>query len=252
MNHADEMARMAADTKLSAPRREAAQWALQRLAEPPAVQVKPLVWDDFHRRGAKAQAWNDANYMIQKWSDGRWEISASYPGYSTFIEGADRFYPTIKAAKAAAQADYEACILAAIDARPASVVRDDAHDRQTEGWLIHKAGRGWYRPKAQGYTAQPSEAGRYSYDEAMSYAHPNGPKGPRDGITIKHESDLEPKRTPTLSEALALPEVAALVEAATDAAEAIDMAYGSGDDEKPHRYSVQLRAAIRAMKGEGK
>lgn len=117
MNHAAELALMAADTELSVPYREAAQWALERLAEPPAVTVKPLVWDDFHGRGAKAQAWNDANYMIQKWNDGRWEISASYPGYSTFIEGADRFYPTLEAAKSAAQADYAARILAAIDAR---------------------------------------------------------------------------------------------------------------------------------------
>ena len=39
-----------------------------------------------------------------------------------------------------------------------------------------------------------------------------------------------------------------LVEAATDAAEAIDMAYGSDDDESPHRHSAKLRAAIAAAK----
>ena len=83
-----------------------------------AVKVKPLVWVDFHDRGAKAHAWNEANYMIQKWSDGRWEISASYPGYSTSIYGTDRFYPTLDAAKSAAQADYEARILAAIQPDP--------------------------------------------------------------------------------------------------------------------------------------
>lgn len=90
------------------------------------VKVAPLVWADFHDRGAKAQAWNEANYMIQKWSDGRWEISASYPGYSTFIYGTDRFYPTIEAAKAAAQADYEARILAAIqpDTSKLAMVRE--------------------------------------------------------------------------------------------------------------------------------
>ena len=92
-----------------------------------AVKVKPLVWVDFHDRGAKAQAWNDANYLIQKWSDGRWEISASYPGYSTSIYGTDRFYPTIEAAKAAAQADYTARILAALqpdpDARQADLAK---------------------------------------------------------------------------------------------------------------------------------
>lgn len=85
------------------------------------VAVKPLEWVDFADRGAKAQAWNDANYMIQKWSDGRWEISASYPGYSTSIYGMDRFHPTLEAAKAAAQADYEARIMAALNVQTVSV-----------------------------------------------------------------------------------------------------------------------------------
>lgn len=58
------------------------------------------------------------------------------------------------------------------------------------GWLIHKAGRGWYRPAAQGYTNDPMQAGRYSHEEALSYSHPNGWDGPRDGITVKHESEL--------------------------------------------------------------
>lgn len=90
--------------------------AKQMFAQAPApVRVRKLEWLDFPDRGAKAQAWNEANYMIQKWSDGRWEISASYPGYSTFIEGTDRFYPTLEAAKSAAQADYEARILAALE-----------------------------------------------------------------------------------------------------------------------------------------
>jgi hypothetical protein len=31
------------------------------------------------------------------------------------------------------------------------------------GWLIYKAGRGYYRPNAQGYTNDPAEAGRYDY-----------------------------------------------------------------------------------------
>lgn len=86
----------------------------------PAVQptVKPLVWDDFAGRGAKAQAWNQANYLIQKWSDGRWEISASYPGHSNCADGIARFHPTIEAAKAAAQADYEARIRSALTAQP--------------------------------------------------------------------------------------------------------------------------------------
>ncbi|WP_411838607.1 hypothetical protein [Paracoccus sp. ME4] len=67
--------------------------------------------------------------------------------------------------------------------------------RQT-GWLIHKEGRGWYRPNAQGYTSRPEEAGRYSYKDALSYSHPNGWSGPRDGITIRHESDIGRRATP--------------------------------------------------------
>ena len=60
----------------------------------------------------------------------------------------------------------------------------------SHGWLIHKAGRGWYRPNAQGYTSSTAEAGRYSHEDALSYSHPNGWDGPRDGITIKHESEI--------------------------------------------------------------
>ena len=112
-----------------------------------AVKVKPLVWVDFHDRAAKAQAWNEANYIIQKWSDGRWEISASYPGYSTFIYGMDRFYPTIEAAKAAAQADYEARILAAIqpdpDARQADLAKAFCMGRDTCGNAMDDVADNW-------------------------------------------------------------------------------------------------------------
>lgn len=60
------------------------------------------------------------------------------------------------------------------------------------GWLIHKSGRGWYRPDAKGYTMNQDEAGRYSHKDALAYSHPNGTDGPRDGLTIKHESELPP------------------------------------------------------------
>jgi len=99
---------------------ESAEKAHNAIRALPAVRVgvKPLVWVDFEGRGAKAQAWDCANYLIQKWSDGRWEVSASYPGYSTSIEGLERFHPTLEAAKAAAQADYEARILDALEPQP--------------------------------------------------------------------------------------------------------------------------------------
>ena len=58
---------------------------------------------------------------------------------------------------------------------------------QDDGWLIHKDGRGWYRPDASGYTSNPAEAGRYNYYEALRHSYPNGKTGPRDGIKIFHE-----------------------------------------------------------------
>ena len=59
-----------------------------------------------------------------------------------------------------------------------------------DGWLIYKGGRGWYRPNAQDYTNDPAEAGRYTHEQAMSYSHPNGLDGPRDGHGIAHESEV--------------------------------------------------------------
>lgn len=49
-------------------------------------------------------------------------------------------------------------------------------------YLIRKGGA-YYRPNAQGYTYVKAEAGRYTLDQAISHSHPNGPDGPRDGIT---------------------------------------------------------------------
>lgn len=51
----------------------------------------------------------------------------------------------------------------------------------TEQFLIRKGGY-FYRPNAQGYTSNPSEAGRYSREEAEKLTHPNGPDGPRDEL----------------------------------------------------------------------
>lgn len=60
----------------------------------------------------------------------------------------------------------------------------------SHGWLIYKARRGWYRPSARGYTSHVAEAGRYSREDALSYSHPNGWDGPRDEITVRHESEF--------------------------------------------------------------
>lgn len=56
-------------------------------------------------------------------------------------------------------------------------------------YLICKGGA-YYRPDAQGYTRNKAEAGRYTLEQAISYSHPNGPYGPRDGIT--YELDTAP------------------------------------------------------------
>jgi hypothetical protein len=61
-----------------------------------------------------------------------------------------------------------------------------------EGYLIFKQGGGYYRAGCHGYTLNAAEAGRFSLDEAVSDSHPNGPDGPRDGITYKHESEVMP------------------------------------------------------------
>lgn len=111
-------ARIAAEAK--AHEKEIAVWAencaaLERqLAE--ARKVKPLEWVDFDGLGAKASAFYQANYLIQKWSgEGRFEVSMSYPGYQTGYDG-PRWHPTLEAAKAAAQVDYTARVLAALSA----------------------------------------------------------------------------------------------------------------------------------------
>ena len=79
------------------------------------------------------------------------------------------------------------------------------------GWMIHKAGRGWYRPDAHGYTSDPLQAGRFSHSDAMERSHPNGSTGPRDGITIKHESEVPGAVASPPVDYAALPEVQALI-----------------------------------------
>ena len=79
-------------------------------------------------------------------------------------------------------------------------------------YLIHKAGRGWYRPDAQGYTLDPRQAGRYSFDEAVSHSHPNGPFGPRDGIVVKNENEVYGACPDTPVVTRPAPEYAGLVE----------------------------------------
>lgn len=59
-----------------------------------------------------------------------------------------------------------------------------SEDSLKPAYLIRKGGA-YYRPNAQGYTRNRIEAGRYTLEDAISYSHPNGPDGPRDGITYE-------------------------------------------------------------------
>lgn len=56
-------------------------------------------------------------------------------------------------------------------------------------YLIRKGGF-FYRPHSSGYTCSPAEAGRYTLDDAEWQTHPNGPDGPRDGMTYHHVSEF--------------------------------------------------------------
>lgn len=62
-------------------------------------------------------------------------------------------------------------------------------------YLIRK-GAYWYRPNAQGYTANVNEAGLFTYEDAVAYTHPNGPDGSRDGLSYIHRNEVQrPKQT---------------------------------------------------------
>ena len=81
------------------------------------VMVKPLVWGedtDYSSEtygGITARPMQGFRYYIKRVYGGVWKLSGSVPF-------GQPDYPTIEAAKAAAQADYEARILAAIDTQP--------------------------------------------------------------------------------------------------------------------------------------
>ena len=60
--------------------------------------------------------------------------------------------------------------------KPLEIAGDDKY-------LILKRGM-YYRPNAQGYTSNPGEAGRYTLAQAVFHTHPNGPDGPRDGMSF--------------------------------------------------------------------
>jgi len=65
-------------------------------------------------------------------------------------------------------------------------------------YLIRK-GAYWYRPDGQGYTIDPEQAGRFTRAQAVQFTYPNGPDGPRDGLSYVLESEV-PGANPTASQ----------------------------------------------------
>lgn len=76
------------------------------------VRVKPLEWENYGTTAVAVAPLFGRLRVDPYGSGGNWIVSFSVPGYSnTFTEGE---WPTLEAAKAAAQADYEARVLACL------------------------------------------------------------------------------------------------------------------------------------------
>ena len=98
-------------------RAQVAALTAERDAAAGAVRVKPLAWKGMGENHARAAAPLFGTIRVENYGAG-FAISWSVPGFSdVFCDGR---WPTIEAAKAAAQADYEARILAALEPAPVS------------------------------------------------------------------------------------------------------------------------------------
>lgn len=94
-----------------------------QLAAPVAVRVKPLVWDSLGENHWRAKTLFPFTIRAENYGGG-FDVTWSAPGISdVFVPGR---FASIEAAKAAAQADYAARIMAEIEAVPAATVRDAA------------------------------------------------------------------------------------------------------------------------------
>lgn len=94
-----------------------------KVAEPApvAVRVKPLVWEFHDKCQHYSSVHISGGWTISHLSGGPFVLHNRY-----FNDGIDRAYPTIDAAKDAANADNEARVLSQIDAVPAAQVRAEA------------------------------------------------------------------------------------------------------------------------------
>lgn len=94
--------------------------ALPAVAVSQSVRVKPLVWKayDDKRDGRTHYGYGAFAhwYAVYRMKTGAWSVFHFINGNRTEVHSEDKvIYPTIEAAKATAQADYEARILAAIE-----------------------------------------------------------------------------------------------------------------------------------------
>ena len=100
-------------------------------------------------------------------------------------------------------------------------------------FLIKKQGY-WYRPDECGYTSSAIQAGRYTYDDAVKITHPNGPDGPRDGMSFISEDivpceDWQAFRALTAKLAQVEAERDALASQLAEARAALDKTVEAGD-----------------------
>jgi len=129
----------------------------------------------------------------------------------------------------------------------ARIVMTDADLKQLGRWLIHDSGRGWFISTLRGHTVLLGKAGRFSWEEALSYAFPEGWNHPRSGVTLQHEATVfEPTAAPTPEVLDLRAEVARLREALI---EAIPWVEANVEDvvNKPGVFSAvskRLRAAL--------
>jgi hypothetical protein len=75
-----------------------------------AVRVKPLVWRDDATVSTSSSQWPPGQYAVLLRDDGQYSLRMSWSLLMT-----DGYFDTLEAAKSAAQADYEARILAALE-----------------------------------------------------------------------------------------------------------------------------------------
>lgn len=126
-------------------------------------------------RGIARDAWDDLILVQDETDGGRQDV------FMTRMYESSDLYQVFDGDFSAAQRRHPQCegfwtkiwpvFLEAIKPAPAA-------------YLIRKRGA-WYRPNSQGYTTTISHAGRYSLEEAIAITHPNGPDGPRDGMSYQ-------------------------------------------------------------------